>query len=156
MADRVPDDAPKVLALVVALGGIGIAGGTLLLVLTVERPTERLLGSGGLYFLIGLTTVLLIFWAVRTVRGVERPSLRSGFAGRVALVSGCIITAFVLAALILLLAWLAALAIGSEIAVALVRALIMTIFLFLAMRLICLAILEVAIAARQPTGEADA
>jgi hypothetical protein len=141
LAGKVSEARAKLIVWGVAFGGAGIAGGAVLLALSADRAFEWLPG-----LLLGLFISLLICLAFRIMRGAYSAPPVSAFASRAALAGGFTLAAFGAATLILLAAWLAALALGAEIGSALLQALIHTIILFVVTRMAGLSILNLAIA----------
>jgi hypothetical protein len=134
-----------------AAAGAGIAGGAILLVLTVDW--SRWLSLGSLYFLAGLFAISLICWAVRVVRRVGPTASAGTFARRA--IFACAFTqfAFLAATLILLAAGLMALAFGAAIGSALLEALILTLIVSSVTRILCLGIGNAALVIEEPRGK---
>lgn len=134
-----------------AAGGAGIAGAAILLVQTVDW--FGWLSEGILYFLAGLLAISLICWAVRVARRVGPAASSGTFARRVIL--ACTLTqfAFLAANLILLAASLSALAFGAAIGSALLKALILTLFVSFVRGILCLGIGNLALVIEEPRGK---
>ena len=109
-------------------GAVGLAGGGAFVILSGMQPQFWLPGSG-IYILAGLFGALLLSRAVRAMRGALSAPPVSAFARGAALASGVLQLAFLGAALILLAAWLAALALSAGIAPQMLEALILVVAL---------------------------
>jgi hypothetical protein len=136
-----------------AFGGAAIAVATTFSVFTGARSFYWLPNWAGICILVGLPTALLICLAFRIMRGAYSAPPTSAFARRATLACGFVLFAFLAGTLILLAAWLTALALGADIARLLVQALILTIALFVLARMTCLCIVNLAIAAQGPAKE---
>jgi hypothetical protein len=134
-----------------AAAGAGIAGGAILLVLTVDR--SRWLNLGSLHLLAGLFAISLICWAVRVARRVSATASAGTFARRAILVCAFIQFAFLAATLILLAAGLLALAFGAAIRSALLEALILTLIVSFVTRILCLGIGNTSLVIEEPRGK---
>ncbi len=133
--------------------GAGIAGGTALMAYTGNWPSLWLPKWTALSVLVGLPTILLISLAFRFMRGAYSAQPVSAFARRAAFAGAFITFAYLVATLILLAAWLTALALGAEVAPPLLQALILTITLFVVTRMSFICILNLAIAVQGPAEE---
>ena len=156
MARLISEADARRIAWSAAFGGAAIAGATTFSVVTETRPFFWLPTSAGIYVLVGLPTALLICLAFRIKRGAYSAPPASAFARHATLACGFVLFASLAATLILLAAWLTALALGADIAPSLVQALILTIALFVLARMTCLCIVNLAIAVQGPAEEPPA
>jgi hypothetical protein len=129
-------------------GAVGLAGGAAFFILSGMQPQSWLSGSG-LCILAGLFGALLLSLAVRAMRGALSAPPVSVFARRAALASGVLQLAFLGAALILLAAWLTALALGAGIAPQMLEALILVVALAFGAMTLSLSIVNMAMAFRR-------
>jgi hypothetical protein len=133
-----------------AAAGAGIAAGAILLALAVDWSG---LALGAFYVLAGLFAISLSCWAVRVSRRIPPKASAGTFASRAGIVFAFAQFAVQAALLILLLAWLVALAFGAAIDSALFEALVLTCFTSIVTRCLGLGILNLALAIEEPRGE---
>jgi hypothetical protein len=132
-------------------GAVGLAGGGAFVILSGMQPQTSLSGSG-LYILAGLFSALLLSLAVRAVRGALSAPPVSAFARGAALASGVLQLAFLGATLILLAAWLAALALSAGTAPQMLEALILVAALAFGAIILSLSIVNMAMAFQGTAG----